>query len=405
METNQSGNLRNCGDRVSLKVPSSELSSVQKLCDLSTPYKTSASAEDLFMKAMIEITDWHRQKSSFYKSLLEKNNFLISSLKNSEDLLKIPPLWAHFFKAYEVLSVPRQNVTLHLTSSGTQGQKSQVFFDEWSIGSAQRMLDWIFDHYGWITPQQKCNYLLFTYETEASSKLGTAYTDNYLCKYAPVNQAFYGLRLNGHGGHEFDAFGTIAALEKYAAEGLPVRIFGFPSFFYFTLQRMKELGRPKLKLHPDSLVFLGGGWKNHRDQEIGKNDLYSMIEDQLSIPNHRLRDGFGSTEHCIPYVECKNHQFHIPIWSKVFIRDFRTLKPLPYGEVGFLHFVSPYITSMPAHSVIMGDAARLEKGTLCGCGIETDYFVKTGRAGVSKNKSCAISASELLKKFSPEGAT
>ena len=30
-----------------------------------------------------------------------------------------------------------------------------------------------------------------------------------------------------------------------------------------------------------------------------------------------------------------------------------------YGEEGFLQFVSPYMTSAPAHSVLMGDLARL----------------------------------------------
>jgi len=388
---------------MSLQVPSSQLDQVQKLCEVNTPYAKSSDLDSLFLEAMKQNTFWHQEKSSFYKKLLAKNNFNWSQIKSIEDLIHLPPVWAHFFKAYEILSVPRSEVTLHLTSSGTQGQKSQVFFDQWSIGSAQRMLDWIFEYNKWVTPNQKCNYVLFTYETEASSKLGTAYTDNYLCNYAPINEAFYALKRTGHGGHEFDLYGTIATFQKFAEQKIPVRIFGFPSFFYFTLQRMKDLGMAPLQLHKDSLVFLGGGWKSHRDQEITKKELYSMIENQLAIPNARLRDGFGSTEHCIPYVECANHQFHIPTWSRVFIRDFKTLKKLNYGETGFLHFVSPYITSMPAQSVIMGDAAYTMPGSDCGCGITTDYFVKTGRAGVSKNKSCAISASELLKKFSHGG--
>lgn len=389
---------------MSLHVPSKELDLVEKICEHKMPYDQSAELDALFLNAMKQVTQWHQTNCEFYKKLLVKNKFSWSQIKSIEDLIELPPVWAHFFKAYEITSVPRSQVTLHLTSSGTQGQKSQVFFDQWSIGSAQRMLDWIFEHNGWVTAQQKCNYLLFTYETEASSQLGTAYTDNYLCSYAPANEVFYALKRNGHGGHEFDLYGTIAQLKRFAEQGLPVRIFGFPSFFYFTLQRMKDLKLPNLNLQADSLVFLGGGWKSHRDKEISKSELYARITEQLGIADLRLRDGFGSTEHCIPYVECSRHQFHIPTWSRVFIRDFKTLKPLPYGQVGFLHFVSPYITSMPAQSVIMGDAGYTRPGSDCGCGLQTDFFVKTGRAGVSKNKSCAISASEMLKKFSHEGA-
>ncbi|MCB0368958.1 MAG: hypothetical protein KDD45_05760, partial [Bdellovibrionales bacterium] len=124
-----------------------------------------------------------------------------------------------------------------------------------------------------------------------------------------------------------------------------------------------------------------------------------MVEQQLGIPNERLRDGFGSVEHCIPYVECKNHHFHAPVYSKILIRDLYSLKSLGYGQQGFLQFISPYITSVPANSVLMGDLAVLHPYQECGCGIKTDWFEILGRAGVSKNKSCAIAAAELLKGF------
>ncbi|MDO9181595.1 MAG: acyl-protein synthase [Bacteriovorax sp.] len=381
-----------------LKVPDVEkLKFVQRLCDKNSPYEDFKDNDEEFVLAMKEITTWHIENCDFYKKLSISQNFDIEKIKFANDCLEIPHLWAHFFKTHEVLSIENKDVFLHLTSSGTTGQKSQIFFDEWTIRSAQRMVDSIFEKYNWITSNQKCNYVLFSYETESSSKLGTAYTDNFLCKYAPVNKAFYALKLTGSGGHEFDCFGTIEAFQQYAKEGLPVRIFGFPAFFYFALERMKKLGIKPIKLHPDSLVFLGGGWKGNADKAISKEDLYSLVEEMLGIPNDRLRDGYGSVEHCIPYVECAHHEFHIPVWSRVFIRDIETLKPLGFDEKGFLHFISPYITSMPAHSVIMGDMASLHAPDTCGCGLPTPYFRIHGRAGVSKNKSCALAASELLK--------
>lgn len=383
-------------DQNKLSVPDiNKLSAVQKLCDQQDPYLNFKDSDTHFVEAMKQICHWHMEKSPFYHDLAATEKFDPQTIKSLEDCLKIPHLWAHFFKGNEILSVPRSDIFLHLTSSGTTGQKSQIFFDEWTIRSAQRMVDWIFEKYKWITPEQKCNYILFSYQTEASSKLGTAYTDNFLCKYAPVNEVFTALKLTGHGGHEFDCFGTIEAFRRFAEQGLPVRLFGFPAFFYFALERMKKLGLPPLKLSKDSLVFLGGGWKGHADKQIDKHELYLLAEEMLGIPNDRLRDGFGSVEHCVPYVECSRHEFHVPVWSRIFIRDVETLKPLKMGEKGFLHFISPYITSMPAHSVIMGDMASLHEG--CECGMDTPYFRVHGRAGISKNKSCALAASELLK--------
>ena len=374
------------------------LAAVQALCDLSDPFAHGAERDELYVRAMLESAAWHREKSPFYDRHAVASAFKPENIRSVADCAKIPFVLANLFKSHEVLSIPKKEVFAHFTSSGTTGQKSQIFFDQWSMRSGQRMLDWIFERNGWNTPGLKTNYLLYSYETELDSKLGTAFTDNFLCKYAPAADVFLALRRNGTGGHDFDVFGCIERLKRYEKEGLPVRIFGFPAFLYFTLKRMRDLRLPNLKLSPQSLVFLGGGWKGNADQAIGKNELYAQIGGQLGIPDDRLRDGFGSVEHPIPYVECARHQFHVPVWSQVFIRDVRTLEVLGFGRQGFLHFTSPFITSMPAHSVLMGDLASLLPGSDCGCGLNAPYFVVHGRAGTSKNKSCAIAAAELLGK-------
>lgn len=166
---------------------------------------------------------------------------------------------------------------------------------------------------------------------------------------------------------------------------------------YFTLMQMQEMDI-KIKLHPDSLVMFGGGWKGYANQEISKERLFGLIHEYLGISLERIRDAYGSVEHSIPYIECKNHHFHLPIWSRLFIRDVKTLEVLEYGKVGFMNFVTPYITSVPAISVMMGDLGVLHRASECSCGAQTPYFEVIGRAGVSQNKSCAVSASELLKK-------
>jgi phenylacetate-coenzyme A ligase PaaK-like adenylate-forming protein len=363
---------------------------VRAFCAPRDPY--SAQDDAALLSAMKEVCAWHMERSPFYRQLALNEGFTPDLLKTRADLARIPSVLAHFFKEYEVLSIPREDVKLHLTSSGTTGQKSQVFFDEWSIGAPQAMLDEIFSYYGWVTPEQKTNYLLYTYETEADSKLGTAYTDHYLCKYAPAGEVSIALRLQGDGTHNFDFSGVLAALKRFESEGLPVRIFGFPAFLAETLERMDKLGIT-LKLHPESLVFLGGGWKGKASKAIPKKDLYAQAVRILGIPDARLRDGFGSVEHCIPYVECEQHEFHVPVWSEVIIRDVKTLEPINDG-VGFLSFVSPYMTSMPAHAVTMGDLASLHSN--CSCGNKRPFFRLQGRAGTTQNKSCAIAAAEIL---------
>lgn len=368
-----------------------QLKSVKELCEIESPYEHFEETQHLFEKAMVENIHWHSERSEFYKNFLNLNKFEISkplALKN------IPAIIATFFKRNEICSVDKNDITLHLTSSGTTGQKSQMFFDAWTIGSAQEMVAKIFKHYGWIS-DKPVNYLLYTYETEADSKLGTAYTDNFLASFAPTNNVEIALKLGQSGSHRFDLHGTIKAFEKFNEEKLPVRIFGFPAFFHATLVEMDRRNM-RLNLDTESLVFLGGGWKGLADKQVDKRETYALATKVLGIPDHRLRDGFGSVEHCIPYVECENHEFHIPVWSRVEILDVKTRKPLALGEKGFLTLISPYITSVAANAVMMTDKASLHSASECGCKTKTPFFRLYGRAGVSKSKSCAVAASELL---------
>ena len=368
----------------------------EKLIAWDDVYDQKGSSE-IFMEAMRDCLKHHMEHNDFFKKHMEAAKVNPEELRTEQDLWRIPPIHANFFKRYEVLSVPMENIVEHVTSSGTSGQKSQMFFDQDSLDFGNDMVKNEFRQFGFLS-EEPTNYLLFTYEPAKVSKdLGTAKTDMGLLSYAPVNETFFALRYNGQG-HDFDVYGTISMLEEYEKQGLPVRIFGFPSFLYFTVRQMKETGHRTLKLNVKSMTMLGGGWKGYADKQISKSELYAMVEEMLGIPSKNCRDGYGSTEHSVPYFECPNHHFHIPVYSRMIIRDVKTLEPLPYGEAGFANFITPHLLSVPAVSVLMGDMAMLHEAGECGCGIQTPYMEIIGRAGTSKGKSCAITASELLKR-------
>lgn len=367
------------------------LKNVQALCDIADPYRHDAETDALFVAAMNESNHWHVRRSPFYANIFDG----MPELKSIEDLTRQPYIHANFFKMHEILSVPREDVLVNPTSSGTTGQKSQMFWDAWTVRSGQRMIARIFDHYDWIDAGP-VSYLLYTNQPQPGLKTGSARTGQLLTDFAPAASVDYGLAHTGTG-HEFDAFGAIRALQRFAEQDVPVRIFGFPAFLSFTLDRMRALGMPPLKLNERSLILFGGGWKGNADKQIAKPELYRRINDRLGIPDARIRDAYGSVEHSIPYIECPNHNLHVPTWSRALVRSVRTLEPLPFGERGYLQFISPYITSSPAQSVLMGDLGSLHAPRDCGCGTPTPWFEIHGRAGISRNRSCAIAAAELLK--------
>lgn len=367
---------------------------VRLFCEIDQPYQPID--ESLFIEAMRDLTRWHQSHCSWYASYLEQHHVQVDQLQSLRDFIDLPPVHANFFKHHEIKSITDDKVALHLTSSGTTGQKSQVFFDEFTIGHARRMVNDALEARG-LFSEKPANYLVNAFEPYAGFNVGTSNTNQYLMRFAPAAETFWTLRLVSADRHEYDAFGTVAALEKFSQSQHPTRIIGFPAFLHFTLERMAALNAKPLQLPAGSWVVFGGGWKGHADKAISREQLVENIQHWLGIPKSHIIETFGSVEHSIPYVGCSEQHLHVPVWSKVIIRDVGTLQPVADGNPGFLSFLSPYITSTPAHSVVMGDLAVLHPAGSCHCGNATPWFEVLGRAGTSTNKSCAAAASEVLE--------
>ncbi len=140
------------------------------------------------------------------------------------------------------------------------------------------------------------------------------------------------------------------------------------------------------------------GWKQFYFENADKGELFRLANEVLGIRGSHCLDFFGAVEHPILYTDCKNHNFHVPTYCRVIIRDINTLKPLGFEKVGVLNLVSPLMISMPVNSILTDDLAILHKGEKCGCGNDAPYFELLGRAGLQDLKTCAVAASEFLAK-------
>ncbi|MEW2620501.1 acyl-protein synthase [Streptomyces sp. NPDC048106] len=369
-----------------------ELPRVQELCDLSDPFRADESTDALFVAAMREINAWHALRNPLYGALWKEAGS--PDLAGAEQIADLPFVHVNLFKRHALASIADDAVRLRLTSSGTGGEKTEIGFDAWSIGAAQRMDAWTVKALGLIDVERPANYLVFGYEPDPRLTVGAAHGLSELCDFAPVASVVHALRNTGDG-HEFDPMGCVDALLDFAERAEPVRIVGFPALLHAVLERMATMGVPPLRLPEGSLVLTGGGWKSHADRAIGRGEFRAAIERQLGIPGERIRDCYGSVEHCLPYIECAAHHFHVPVWARCVVRDVRTLDPVGYGDLGYLQFVSPFITALPAHSILMADLGTLHPPG--DCGIATPWFEVHGRAGVRRNRTCAVAAAELLE--------
>ncbi|MEB3186610.1 MAG: acyl-protein synthetase [bacterium] len=361
------------------------------------PYAAGPEVDELFVVAMREAVAWHLHASPAYANLCRTDGFDLDSLRGVVDLARVPHVFVNVFKTRELLSIPSDRVALHLTSSGTTGQKSQVFFDAASRDRGLATVDRAYAAMGITSEAPGVRYLLLAHDPAEALRVGTAFTDTHLTRFAPALEKVYALRWSAtRGEFVFREDEAIATLERYATSGDPVRIIGFPAFLHrLAVNRLRE-GLPSLALPASSWVLTGGGWKTSESERIDPETFRSEVHAAFGIDPACMRDGYGMVEHGIPYLECEAHRFHVPVWARALVRDVTTLASVPEGEVGFLELLTPFNRAMPTLALLTSDLARLERD--CPCGRPTVTIRLSGRAGTRKNRGCALSAAAMLEK-------
>jgi phenylacetate-coenzyme A ligase PaaK-like adenylate-forming protein len=157
----------------------------------------------------------------------------------------------------------------------------------------------------------------------------------------------------------------------------------------------------RLHLPKDSKVTVGGGWKQFYTEQVDKASFYRLVEEVLGIPEVDCVEFFSAVEHPIVYIDCRHHHFHVPIYSRVIIRDPDTLEPLPPGQVGLINLLTPLVDSAPLLSVMTDDLGILHTEG-CPCGETSPWLEVLGRVGVHDVVTCAQGAETLLTKGEEE---
>ena len=351
-------------------------------------------SNDTFFEAVKENAAWHFENCSEYREILRSMRFSPEMLKSYDDLALLPPITTLYLKQQQMLSVPEKKIYLKSTTSGTSGKPVEVGFDTGAMLKGFNMLRRMLAHHKMFS-LRPTNYLILGYQPSAHNKMGavrTAYSATFL---APVLHREFALVDTG-ADYALNLAGVEKALLKYSRQKVPVRIIGFPAYCFFLLKRLEQQNI-SLKLPPGSMIFLGGGWKQFASQKVDKRELYALAEERLGISEDRFLEFFGVVEHNVPYFDCASHHFHVPVYSRVIIRDIKTMQPVDYGTPGILNLITPLVKSMPLVSIMTDDIAVLHEGKSCGCGNTAPYFEILGRAGLEGVRTCTTDAGSMLE--------
>ncbi len=356
------------------------------------PYDVSGT-EELFLAAVRENCLYESAHCPAYRRILADFGVKPEDLRRPEDLGRLPFLPTAFLKTHRLFSMPRWRMPILATSSGTSGKASEIGFDAGSLLNGLQMVLRVAAPRGLVSPQP-CHYIVFGFRPHPSNRTAVAKTAfGYTCLTPAVSRTFALKRRDGRYVPDLD--GVIRAILAQERSPFPTRFIGFPAYTYFTLERMRERGL-RVRLPRGSKVMLGGGWKQFYREAVDKTALYRLIEDRWGIGEDEVIESYGAAEHPILYCDCPRHHFHVPVYSRVLIRDVHTLKPLPPGEVGLVNLITPMVRATPILSVMTDDLGVLHPADSCGCGIRSPYLEILGRVGMKNVQTCAAGAAELL---------
>lgn len=367
---------------------STEISGIANPLDW-TPYQCGR-----MLDACREMAEFHAANSPDMGFLYRKHDFDPTSLRTEDDLARLPFVGVTAMKYFLLTSLPDEAAVLKLTSSGTRGQKTQIWLDEDSLARVQSMLDGLWAQEGLVS-SDPTNYVNFIYDPEQAKDLGIAFSVKNEQRFAPVRESFFTIRKNAAGAWEFQREETLRRLRGYAEQKSPVRILGVPSFIYELLQALEN--EEPIRLPANSYLLTGGGWKAAEDKSVTRAEFRRLVTERLGIPDENMRDGFGMAEHSAPYIECRHHRFHVPVYNRILVREPETLEVLPPGKQGLLEFITPFNAMMPNLAILSTDIGYLDPEP-CGCGWKAPTFTLVGRGGLVKHKGCAITAAEIVKR-------
>ena len=362
------------------------------------PYNP-AGTEELFVKAVRENCAYAYAHCPGYRAILDDAGFSPEQLQTEADLADLPFLPTALFKRRRLFSMPRWRLPLVVTSSGTSGRASEIGFsvgDLWAgllmvlhICKLRRLLPW-----------RPCHYVVFGYQPKHRNRTGVSRTAFGVTLFTPALSRTYALRWK-NGDYVLDLEAVQAAIVKHSRSRFPLRFMGFPAYAWFLMKRMDEQG-VRVQLPKGSKLMLGGGWKQFYAEEVDKRAFYALAKKVLGLEDRDIIEFFGAVEHPIFYNDCERHHFHIPVYSRVLIRDPETLRPVPNGVPGLVNLISPMDVGTPLLSVMTDDLGVLHDAEECGCGIRTPWLELLGRVGLQDIKTCAAGASELLNKVEVE---
>ena len=384
-----------------------------------------------FVRLMRENIIDNIEKNEFYRNMVKNSNFNVDDLNSIDDLASIPFISTTFYKQSanmykKLLKIPEDEIKHWNCSSTTSGDPSLVGVNEIDMNFLYEMSrkcfldfiprDWSRAKVFLFSPNTKmldrfC--IRFTKERPVRAYSGNYYKVSeemtkveYLFSFSILKalQAIIKTR-SIVGGFYIKQTYLIKSINKNLKQPKEKRFnLGIGGSNFLITKFMEYMRENNITYNFGNdfdLVVGGGGWDGQKAQlkydPINKLEFVSNIAELFGTERKRVIDIFGFTECPIVFGShwSDKHEdfiFHCPQYSRILIRDIKSLEPLKKeGDRGFLEVLTPFGSRASIkHAVIVDDNIELVSKNKCPeCGREGDTYKILGRMEESEGIGCS----------------
>jgi phenylacetate-coenzyme A ligase PaaK-like adenylate-forming protein len=331
----------------------------------------------LMLKNLNAANGFHNDNSEEFSNIVK--SLFPSYCFSAFDLADLPFLPVRAFKNLHLASVPSNDISKILTSSGTSGQKpSRIVLDSFTAQLQSKVLTSLTSY--WIGKARRPMVIFDFANTRASRNQFNARAAGIAGFSTFGRKPIYALDSN----LEL----TVNELLEYYNGYQNILGFGFTFLIWSKI--ISELRRKNIRLpfKENSVLIHGGGWKKIEAEKVEKEEFDSDVRAMLGFD--RVINYYGMVEQVgSVYFECEKGFFHAPDFSELLIRDPLTHDVLPFGQPGLIQLLSVLPRSYPGNSILTEDIGILHGRDNCGCGRKGSFFQVLGRQTQAEPRGCS----------------
>lgn len=342
------------------------------------PYSLSKAEKDEALKDILnDLTRRHYAACPEYARILDALKFDAAQNYACADLPFLP---VRLFKQFELRSVPKEEITKTLTSSGTSGQAvSKIFLNADNVRSQTKTLNEIISSF---IGKQRLPLLLL--DTEMIKKDRSMYSAR--------GAGIIGFSIFGRNStYALDAEMNID-VDKVAAffeehKNEPILMFGYTYMIWQFIVRALEEKNISFNAE-NAVLFHIGGWKKLKDQAVDVLEFNRRVQGRLG--NVKVYNYYGMAEQLgSVFVECEHGHMHCSNYSDVIIRRSKDFSEAEIGEKGLMELLSVLPVSYPGHVLLTEDEGDILGADDCPCGRKGKYFKIHGRIKSAELRGCS----------------